>query len=194
MLWRESFSRGTKGLVCDRQARWSTKAHHDRNVSGGLACRSSTEARKIIRDAQLGLLRADDKAASPTLGETVPLFIQLYAKPKNRGWKESERLLGRFQSLFSKSLVDLTRGDIVRVLDQIVASGTPYRANRVLAALKKLMSWALDRGMIDLNPIAGLKPPHKEQARERVLSALRVLIGESLLIKSMRLHGFVEPS
>jgi integrase len=32
------------------------------------------------------------------------------------------------------------------------------------------MAWALDRGMIEVNPISGLKPPHKEQSRERVLS------------------------
>jgi len=49
----------------------------------------------------------------------------------------------------------------VHVLDQIVASGRPYRANRALAALKKLTNWALDRGMIEVNPIAGLKPPHR---------------------------------
>ena len=69
--------------------------------------------------------------------------------------RSSERLLGKFQALFNKPLVDIKRSDIVRVLDEIVASGTPYRANRALAALKKLMSWALDRGMIDINPIAG---------------------------------------
>jgi integrase len=129
-----------------------------------------TQARKIVRDAQLGMLSDSKRSFALTLGGTVPLFIELYAKPKNRGWKESERLLGKFQSLFAKPLVDITRGDIVRLLDQIIASGTPYRANRVLAALKKLMSWALDRGMIDVNPIAGLKPPHREQARDRVLS------------------------
>jgi integrase len=128
------------------------------------------EARKIIRDAQLGVLDDAQETSCPTLGETVPVFIQVYAKPKNRGWKESERLLGKFQSLFIKPLVDIKRSDIVRILDEIVASGTPYRANRALAALKKLMSWALDRGMIDVSPIAGLKLPHKEQARERVLS------------------------
>jgi integrase len=100
----------------------------------------------------------------------VPLFIQLYAKPKNRGWKESERLLGKFQSLFGTPLTKITRSDVVRVLDEIVASGTPYRANRALSALKKLMNWALDRGMIDVNPIAGLKPPHRERARDVVLS------------------------
>jgi hypothetical protein len=113
------------------------------------------EARKIIRDAQLGVFTDSKRSPALTFGGTVPLFIELYAKPKNRGWKESERLLGKFQSFFTKPLVDITRADIVRVLDEIVASGTPYRANRVLAALKKLLSWALDRGMIELNPIAG---------------------------------------
>jgi integrase len=70
----------------------------------------------------------------------------------------------------AKDINAITRPDVVRVLDGIVSSGTPYRANRALAALKKLMSWALDRGTIAINPIAGLKPPHKEQARDRVLS------------------------
>ena len=105
-----------------------------------------------------------------TLGETVPLFIQLYAKPKNRGWRESERLLRKFQGLFAKPLTQVARSDVVRLLDEIVASGTPYRANRVLSALKKLMNWGLDRGMVEVNPIAGLKPPHRERSRELVLS------------------------
>ena len=128
------------------------------------------EARKIIRDAQLGVLGHSEKPLALTLSETVPLFIQLYAKPKNRGWRESERLLGKFQGLFAKPLVQIARSDVVRILDEIVASGTPYRANRALAALKKLMNWALDRGMVAVNPIAGLKAPHRERARELVLS------------------------
>jgi hypothetical protein len=52
------------------------------------------QARKRIRDAQLGLFGDSTKSPALTLGDTVPIFIQLYAKPKNRGWKESERLLG----------------------------------------------------------------------------------------------------
>jgi Arm domain-containing DNA-binding protein len=46
-------------------------------------------ARKRIRDAQLGLLNVSTESPALTLGETIPLFIELYAKPKNRGWKES---------------------------------------------------------------------------------------------------------
>jgi hypothetical protein len=64
------------------------------------------EARKIIRDAQLGVFSDSKRSPALTLGGAVPLFIELYAKPKNRGWKESERLLGKFQSVFSKPLGD----------------------------------------------------------------------------------------
>ena len=123
------------------------------------------QARKIIRDAQLGLVKVSHEVTSSTLGETVPLFVQLYAKPKNKGWREAEQLLGKFQSIFAKPLTQIVRSDVVRILDEIIASGTPYRANRALAALKKRMNWALDRGLIDVNPIAGLKQPHKERSQ-----------------------------
>ena len=127
------------------------------------------EARKIIRDAQLGVFAAAHQSPPLALGETIPLFIQLYARPKNRGWKESERLLDKFQRLFAKPLLNITRSDVVRVLDAS-RFWNAIPANRALSALKKLMNWALDRGMIAVNPIAGLKPPHRERARERVLS------------------------
>jgi len=48
------------------------------------------------------------------------------------------------------------------VLDALVANGTPYRANRALSAIKKLLNWALNRGMIDVNPVAGQRMPTKE--------------------------------
>jgi integrase len=52
----------------------------------------------------------------------------------------------------------------------MVVSGAPGRANHALAAIKKLMNWAVDRGMIEINMIAGVKPPTKIIPRERILS------------------------
>lgn len=106
----------------------------------------------------------------PTLGETIPQFIVRYAKPKNRGWRENERLLTRFSPLFNKRLDQISRSDIVLILDDIIASGAPFRANRALAAIKKLFAWSLDRGLIEINPIVGIRPPTKERHRDRVLS------------------------
>lgn len=128
-------------------------------------------AREIIRDAQFGVLEEEPEEEQRTFGETVPLFISLYAKPRNRGWKETERiLLDKFQTLSNKPLDQIKRVDVVRIMDDLIASGTPYRANRALSAIKKLFAWALDRGMIDVHPVAGLSPLHTETPRERILT------------------------
>ncbi|MCD7059126.1 tyrosine-type recombinase/integrase [Pelagibacterium xiamenense] len=128
-------------------------------------------AREIIRDAQFGILDEEPEEQTLTFDETVPMFIKLYAKPRNRGWKETERiLLDKFQALSNKPLDQIRRADVVRILDDLIASGTPYRANRALSAIKKLFAWALDRGMVDVHPVAGLSPLHTEAARERVLT------------------------
>jgi hypothetical protein len=37
------------------------------------------------------------EAKQISLGEVIPLFMELYAKPKNRSWEASQRLLGAFQ-------------------------------------------------------------------------------------------------
>jgi hypothetical protein len=35
----------------------------------------------------------------PTFGEVIPQFIELYAKPRNRSWKSTERVLVKFAKL-----------------------------------------------------------------------------------------------
>ena len=55
-----------------------------------------TKARKILRDAQTGIYDESPPPESITLGAAVALFVTLYAKPKNRGWRETERILGKF--------------------------------------------------------------------------------------------------
>ncbi|MDC1198832.1 tyrosine-type recombinase/integrase [bacterium] len=127
-------------------------------------------ARNLLRDVELGRFSREETAQAPTLGAVIPQFIDLYAKPRNRDWRNPERLLAKFEPLHDRPIDKIKRADVVRILDDIVASGVTTRANRALAAIKKLMNWAVDRGMLEANPIAGLKAPAKEIARDRVLS------------------------
>ncbi|MEJ6397314.1 tyrosine-type recombinase/integrase [Yoonia sp. 208BN28-4] len=126
------------------------------------------QAKIVIHDAQLDLA---DQVEVQTLGEVVPLFITLYAKPRNRGWKDQERLLKqKWKPLFKKRLNEIKRTDAVRVLDQMIADGAPGRANHAMAVLKKLLNWSVDRGMIEVNPISGMSPPTKPRPRDRILT------------------------
>ncbi|WJI81248.1 MULTISPECIES: tyrosine-type recombinase/integrase [unclassified Mesorhizobium] len=130
------------------------------------------KAREILRDIQLGNFQKREREPEitvMTLGEIVPQFIELYAKTRNRDWKGKASILQKFNTIFPKTIDTIKRADVVKVLDGMVSDGTSVRANRALAALKKLFAWCVDRGTIEYNPLAGLKVPTKEIARDRVL-------------------------
>jgi integrase len=130
-------------------------------------------ARLILKDIQLGLyapVKADPGVTPPTLSQMVTLFIEIYAKPKNRGWKAVQATFRKFSSLNDRPVGDITRADIVKVLDGIAANGTPIAANRAMSAIKKLFAWSLDRGVISVHPLVGLRKPGIERSRDRILT------------------------
>lgn len=65
---------------------------------------------------------------------------------------------------------DVTRQDVVRLLERIADAGKGTTANRVKAYLSKFMGWCQDRGVIEQSPMIGLGPISDENRRERPLS------------------------
>lgn len=66
---------------------------------------------------------------------------------------------------------ELTRRQVVRLLDAIVDAGAPIMANRVYALLKMMFEWAAGRDLIAASPMAGVdKPGGQEVPRDRVLT------------------------
>lgn len=73
--------------------------------------------------------------------------------------------------VFSGTPIDgIRKQHVLRLIDRIVDSGSPVQANRVLAYLRRLFNWCVERDLIVDNPAAGIKAPSKEVSRERVLS------------------------
>ena len=128
------------------------------------------QARKILRDAQLGRYEPPEEQKVLTLGEVVPEFIAKHVMVKNRDQNATRGCLKRFEPLYGMPLADIKRAHVIRILDSIMGEGKPYRANRALASIKKLFAWSRDRGYIEHHPIDRLKPPGKEIARDRILS------------------------
>ena len=74
-------------------------------------------ARLILKDIQLGLyapVKADPETAPPTLSQMVTLFIEIYAKPKNRGWKAVQATFRKFSSLNDRPIAEITRAGVVK--------------------------------------------------------------------------------
>lgn len=107
-----------------------------------------------------------------TFGAVAADFIARYAKPRNRSWPETERLLTKadLAPWQERDVRSIGRRDVLDAIDGVVERGAPIHANRLFAALRRMFSWTVERGILDASPMASLKPPSPEVARDRVLT------------------------
>lgn len=99
-------------------------------------------------------------------------FIRLHAQPRNKSWREAERILERefIAHHGQRDIREIKRWDILELMDAAIARGSGYQANRILSHVRKLFNWCIERGIVEKSPILGVKPPTPEKSRERVLS------------------------
>jgi len=69
-----------------------------------------------------------------------------------------------------RDIHDITRRDVIDLLDGIADSGRKVTANRIRAYLSKFLNWTVERDILPVSPAAGVKPVAKETSRERVLT------------------------
>src|SRR4051812_37629226 len=75
------------------------------------------QARKILRDNQLGRYERPEERQGLTLGEVVPEFIAKHVMVKNRDQNATQGCLKRFAPLYDMPLVDIKRAHVIRILD-----------------------------------------------------------------------------
>lgn len=123
-----------------------------------------------------------------TFEQAVDAFVRLHCQRYNRPVtaRDTERILkNRFVSRWAKrDIRDITKTDILKVLDDIVEAGMPSAANHALAAIRKCFNWCVERGMLETSPCLGVKKPANDRARERVLddAELRLVWAASDLV------------
>ncbi|MCQ0986485.1 tyrosine-type recombinase/integrase [Jiella marina] len=151
---------------------------------------------KAAREAAGVLLRAASEGADParqkaeakamavtnidpddTIEKQVDIFLQRHVA-RNRSASEVERLFRKevIPVWGSKRLGEIKRGDVVKLLDDIVDRPAPYTANRTLANLNKFANWCVGRGLIDANFCQGVAKPATELRRDRVLEDREVAL------------------
>jgi integrase len=137
------------------------------------------EAGAALERVRLGIDPAEEKrnrrlaSEADTFGRTLEDYLA-YAR---RHWaastfKETKRVLERepLRAWRDRPLGSISRGEVVRLLDAIVAAGAEIGANRTLAYLRALFNWAVKRGRLPSSPVSGIDAPTKERTRDRVLS------------------------
>ena len=126
-------------------------------------CREKKNARRQIDD------RSRDLFANIAAD-----FVERHAKANTResSWRETQRLFNRdvLPLWKNKTIQEITRRDVIELLDRVHDRGSPIMANRVLAAVRRMFGWCVDRGVIETSPCAGLRAPAAERSRDRVLT------------------------
>jgi integrase len=128
-----------------------------------------TRAREMMADPS-GVAEEQRRSKTTTVGEAIEQFIERYQRPRNRAWREVQRTLEReLANWRHRPIVEITRRDVIEALDR-TADRAPYLANRLLAHLRKLCNWCLERGILEASPVANVKAPTREVSRDRVLN------------------------
>lgn len=150
---------------------------------------SLAEAKALHREARIVLDSGKDPAYekqkekiairdSSTVEGLIEEYLEQWAKPEKRSWKADERFLYKEVKPYWGKLkaADITRREIVLLLDKIKGRGSPIAANRALSCIKKMFSFGVDRDIISLSPAAGVKPVAPENRCDRVLSTEEIRI------------------
>jgi integrase len=141
----------------------------DARELGAKALRAVAEGRDPGREKILA--RA---AKADSVDRIVEDFLERHVRRSNRPRtaQETERLLRQhvLPRWRGRMVHEITRRDVLDILDRVVDGGAPIAANRVFAAIRKFFNWCAARDIIAASPCAGVKPPTAERARDRVLS------------------------
>jgi integrase len=161
---------------------------------GGKALRAAAEGRDPATEKQAAkseAKKAETEAvrSQRDLYENVAReFIERHAMKSNRPStsRETARILGLRPSPDNPALLtdiggdvmsvwrgrkiqEITKRDIIALLDRVSDRGSPIMANRVLSAVRKLFNWCVSRDVIQASPCTLVSPPAPERSRDRVL-------------------------
>lgn len=148
------------------------------------ATEKAIEKKRRLRGEGIDATRFDNVAR---------LFVARHSKVKNRSWKTTASRLGltpdpvypdkaddplsfmvRKGSLVDKwghrPIESIERREIIAYFDDLMANGYGAGANRIRAALSKLLNWSIGRNLIETNPVDKVAPPADEVRRDRVLT------------------------
>ncbi|MDA1023724.1 MAG: tyrosine-type recombinase/integrase [Proteobacteria bacterium] len=112
--------------------------------------------------------RADRQAL--TFKELADLYVEEYAVKKRSGGEDKRILNKYFAPWHPRKAVEIERAEIVERLQEIKKENGPIMANRCLACVRKVYSWALRNAKLPLpfNPALRLDAPGEETTRDRV--------------------------
>ena len=99
-------------------------------------------------------------------------YIERRCRQKKSG-PEDERIINKdllptWRKIPAKSI---KRRDVIELIDKINERGSPIMANRTLSLVSRIFNFGISRDLVEHNPTVMVRPPGKENQRDRVLKS-----------------------
>ena len=135
------------------------------------------EAKQILLDGQdPGAQNIEQKIIeknAPTVTEFIAEFLEKHSIPNKKTAGEDKRVLYKEVEpvIGHKRMKDVTKREIISILDKMVSRGVPAMANRTLNVISKFFNFAESRDVIEISPCTRIPTPApaSKKARDRVL-------------------------
>src|SRR6516165_10482293 len=181
--WDTHVSRFGLRVSAGGQKSWVTIYRHNarlrRMTLGSYPTLSLADARQLaraaLRDAAHGADPAGEKQAqrrAESFGELAELYLDKHAKVLKRSWREDERTINRelLPRWKNWKAIEIKRKHVIAMLDEIAGRGSGIMANRTRALTSKIFNFAIQRGVVEYNPVHNVPIPGEERRRDRVLT------------------------
>lgn len=110
---------------------------------------------QLAQDKKLARKGIDPRVNTRSKGPVITLetiinrFIELYAKPRQRTWVQTEQLLKKnCAAWLDKQIDQITKEHVYDLLDRFIEEEHPAKARVTLAWLKTLWRWAYKRDLV----------------------------------------------
>jgi integrase len=146
------------------------------------AHKTHRKALKILEDGKDPAIERKqarlEERNSDNVQTLIDEYLEEWAKPRKRSWKEDQRILYKDVSpkWGKQKAKDITKRDVILLLEGITKRGAPITANRTLACIRRMFNFGVERDLLPASPCATVKAPSKENRRERHLTADEIKI------------------
>ena len=139
---------------------------------------SLTDARAQAGAFRSAVIKGDDPAAvvqkeqaakrsMPTVAKFIAEYISRYAKQNKKSWHADELMLEKWVEprIGLLRMDEVTRRDIVKVLDDCRDAGLARQPGKVLAVTRMMFKFAIQRGILDATPCLYIEESQPESAK-----------------------------
>jgi len=140
------------------------------------------DARRQVKNGIDPMAAAEEakeaRRKAPTVADLVAEYIERHAKRFKRSWAKDEQILNRdiIPAWGKRKAADITKRDVIHLLEGIVNRGAPAMANNCFQIVRKMFNYAVEKDILQHTPCTGVKLPSPKQHRERALSEAEIQI------------------